>query len=351
MSNNKRLIGTVPGSIIFNGQRKVEHIAIHYTEYDGLSASFEELDNQTIQSFHTPKEELVQWYDIRGLHDTDLLHEFGQLFKLHPLILEDTADVHQRPKLEEYPEGIYLKIHALSFDRDNRIITKEDVSIFLGDGFVLSFQEKAEDLLSLVRTRIKDQRGRITNKKADYLFYALLDSIVDNYFMVVDALAQEIQKLETKINNNLSENIKEEILSLKKLFLQIRKSINPMREAVIKLTKYENHLITKSSSIFIRDIHDHLFQIIESIDTNRDLLSGLQDLYISEISLEMNKVMQVLTIITTIFVPLSFIVGLYGMNFEYIPELKYRLGYFVLWGVMLTISIGLLIFFKRKKWL
>ncbi|NNE27231.1 MAG: magnesium/cobalt transporter CorA, partial [Saprospiraceae bacterium] len=318
--NKKQLLGTIPGSIIFNGQRKVEHIAIHYTEYNASFSNFEELDNQTIQSFHTPKDDLVQWYDIRGLHDTDLLHEFGQLFNLHPLILEDTADVHQRPKLEEYPDGIYLKIHALSYNAEMKSISKEDVSIYLGRGFVLSFQEKSEDLLSLVRNRIRDKRGRITNKGADYLFYALLDSMVDNYFMLIDALALDIQKLETRISENPNDKIKEEILRLKKLFMSVRKSIHPMREAVIKLTKFENQLISEGSLIFIRDIHDHLYQIIESIDTNRDLLSGLQDLYISEISLEMNKVMQVLTIITTIFVPLSFIVGLYGMNFEYIPE-------------------------------
>ena len=351
MTQKKHNIGGVPGRIIFNGERKVDKISINYLEYNSQIINHEELDNQAIKTFHKPDPDLIQWYDIRGLHDTELIQAFGDVFKLHPLILEDIADVHQRPKLDDYNKIIFIKIHALNFDSTSNKIKKENVSLVLGEGFVLSFQENEDDLLTHVRTRIINSKGRIREKGADYLFYAFLDALVDHYFLTIDNLDHNIQELESNISSEPSDQIKKEILQIKKQFLRMRKSIYPLREALIQLSKSDNELIQDNTKLFIRDAYDHLFQIIDSIDTNRDLLSGLQDLYISEISLKMNKVMQVLTIITTIFVPLSFLVGMYGMNFANMPELKYKYAYFILLGFMAIICVCLLYFFRRKKWL
>lgn len=284
------------------------------------------------------------------MHDSNLIQLLGKTFELHPLILEDVVDIHQRPKFEEYENGIFIVIRALSFDRQAVKIKTEQIAIYFRKGLLLSFQETESDLFAAVRNRVHSGKGRIRRKGADYLSYALLDNIVDHYYIVLDEVENVVEGLEEELLTNPGHSIKEKIHSLRKELLVVRKSIAPLREAISRFSKSENDLIEESSVVFIRDLYDHTVQIMDMVETYRDMLNGLQDLYISEISFKMNQVMQVLTIITTIFVPLSFLCGLYGMNFDNMPELHFKYGYFILLGVMLLIALGSLIFFKRKKW-
>lgn len=341
--------GKPPGTIIFTGDKKTDKIHIHYLEYKGDIFNEEERDSSDLRGFHMPTDAYVQWYDFRGLHDTRIVQEIGDIFKIHPLVLEDIVDVHQRPKFDVYDKYCFLKFDGIDYV-DGQVI-KESIAVLMGNGYVISFQEDKKDTFYHVRDRIRTNAGRITDRGADYLAYALLDSVVDRYYEAIDAITDEVERLDEQITMDAQESIKKDIQNLKIEFLKIRKSISPLREAINQFAKSDYPIVEDKTRLFLRDVYDHTVQIMDHIETNRDILSGLQDLYISEISFKMNKVMQVLTIVTTIFVPLSFLVGLYGMNFEYIPELKYKYGYFVLVGLMIVLVVSLLALFKRRNWL
>ncbi len=345
----RKKAGAPPGSIIFTGSQKVEQVHVHYLQYNKQAISEAHWDKASTITFRSSEIEQIDWYDIRGLHDTQLIESLGSHFAIHNLILEDIVDINQRPKFEEYDNDIFIIIRALAWDKDGFIKT-EQVGIFFREGLVLSFQEDETDLFAAVRDRLLRARGRIREQKADYLGYALLDNIVDNYYVVLDELEVKIEQLEDAILTNPEQSVKAQIHLLKKELLTIRKSIAPLREAISRFTKSESPLIAERTKLFLRDLYDHTVQIMDTVETYRDLLNGVQDLYLSEISFKMNQVMQVLTVITSIFVPLSFLTGLYGMNFEYIPELQYRYGYFILLGVMGLIFWGLLHYFRKKKW-
>lgn len=351
MARTRKKTGLPPGSVIFTGNQKVEKIQIHYLKYNAAQFEEETLDNHSDIVFHESAEHIVDWYDVRGLHDTSLIEQIGAVFKLHPLVLEDVADTQQRPKYEEYPLGIFLVFRALSFDKNKKKVIGEQIALYFRKGLTLTFQEDHTDIFANVRKRIHLGKGKIRQRGSDYLAYALADSMVDNYFLVLDQVEEEIEQLEDSLLTAPDSSSKADIHHLKKEVIRIRKTIAPLREAISRFSKSDSELIETSTNIFLRDLYDHTIQIMDVVDSYRDMLNGLQDLYISEISFKMNQVMQVLTIITTIFVPLSFLAGLYGMNFEYIPELNHPYGYFILLGVMLLISVSLLLWFKNKKWL
>jgi magnesium transporter len=350
MVKRKKKAGLPPGTVVFTGNRKVEKVLMHYLKYDVENLEAKTLSNHSELAFYDASEEIIDWYDIRGLHDTELIEAIGEKYEVHPLILEDVVDIHQRPKYEEYPKGIFLIIDAIHFDTEKLTVTKEQVGIYFRKGLLLSFQESETDLFEAVRKRIQSGRGRIRQRGADYLAYALVDNIVDNYFSLSNEIEEEIDSIEEGILLTDSHETKERIHRLKRELMVIRKSIAPLREAISRFSKAESAFVQEHSTVYIRDLYDHTIQIMDIIENYRDMLNGLQDLYLSEISFRMNQVMQVLTIITTIFVPLSFLAGLYGMNFEYIPELKYRYSYFILLSVMFLILIGSLVYFRKKKW-
>ena len=264
--------------------------------------------------------------------------------------MEDVAHTFQRPKYEEYENGNFIIFRALSFDREALEVKTEQVAIYFRKGLVVSFQENAADLFEHVRKRVNSGKGKVRSRGADYLTYALIDSVADNYFSVLDEIEECVEQVENDILNNPGQQTKERIHLLKKELLIVRKSVAPLREAVNRFAKSDSELVEENSKMYIRDLYDHTIQITDLVESYRDVLNGLQDLYISEISLRMNQVMQVLTIITTIFVPLSFLAGLYGMNFENIPELHHPSGYFILLGVMGLIALGSLFYFKKKNW-
>lgn len=351
MAKIRKKVGLPPGSVIFTGSRKVEEVQIHFLKYNNDYVEDNRLNNHKEIVFHESEDHIIDWYDLRGLHDAQLIEQIGAAFKLHSLVLEDIADIQQRPKFEEYKEGIFLVFRALSFDKTTKKINSEQVALYFKKGLVLSFQEDHTDIFVTVRQRIHAGKGKIRLRGADYLAYALADNIVDNYFLVLDEVEEEIEHLEDNLLTAPKSSSKGDIHHLKKEVIRIRKSIAPLREAISRFSKSDSELIEDSTSVFVRDLYDHTIQIMDIVDSYRDMLNGLQDLYLSEISFKMNQVMQVLTIITTIFVPLSFLAGLYGMNFENMPELHYRYGYFVLIGVMFLIGSGLLFWFRKKRWL
>ena len=344
----RKKAGAPPGLMIYTGQQQTEEVRVHLTQYHG---NF--LDLQTAENgLPEPRSERATlWFDVRGLHDVDLVARLGQAHGMHPLALEDVVDVQQRPKFETFDGGLMFVIKAFAFDREKLQLSIEQVSIYLTEGTVITFQEDAGDLFKSVRKRLETSSGRIRSRGADYLAYALVDNVVDKYFTVIDQIEEELDRLEETIMRSPAPNTKSRIHDLRLSLLTLRKSISPMRELMNRFGDTESSLITDDTQLYVRDLRDHVIQITDLIETYRDVTNGLYDLYVSEISFRMNSVMQTLTIVSTIFIPLSFLVGVYGMNWENMPELRTRYGYFVLWGVMLTIITGMLYMFRSRKWI
>lgn len=347
----KRKTGHPPGTLIYTGEKTDIPVSITYVEYNGTNHSQDTYTDEKKLPIHQPKDELVQWYDIRGLHDINLIQKIADKFGVHTLAMEDIVDVHKRPTYVEYNNGHFISLKSFSYDKEKREVSPQTISLFFGKGFVLSFQEHEDDVFKVLRDRIEGSKGRIRQRGTDYLTYAIIDVIVDKYFNVLDRVEETLEVLDDTISNNVDAINKGELQDTKLNLIKIRKSVVPLREALNQFIRSESDLIDPRTEIFLRDVYDHSIQVVESTDTLRDILGGLQDLYLSEISLKMNKIMQFLTIVTAIFVPLSFLTGLYGMNFDVIPELKYKNGYFILWGGMIMITLLMFWWFKRKKWL
>jgi magnesium transporter len=342
--------GMPPGSVVFTGDRKMENTHVHFVRYNEASLEAKEYGRQIQPEFNIGIDGKVTWYDIRGVHDTELIEAIGKQFSIHPLVLEDIADTQQRPKFDEYENGVFIIAKALQFNPITIEIQTEQVAIFVSKSIVFSFQEDEEDLFAGVRDRVDTGRGKIRKRGADYLAYALLDNIVDQYFDVLDRVEEEIEKLEAEIIKSPRNDSKARNHNLKREMLTVRKAVQPLREAISKFAKSESPFVAETTEIFLRDLYDHTIQVMDMVETYRDVLTGLQDLYLSEISYKMNQIMQVLTVISTIFIPLSFLTGVYGMNFENMPELKTQNGYFILLGVMATIVISLLFYFRKNRW-
>lgn len=343
-------LGLPPGSVVFTGKRRMEEVQIQHLSFDK-----DELKSSLLAasefSFVQEKDHLIDWYDIRGMHDTELIESIGKAYRIHPLALESIPDIHQRPKFDEYERGILISCKALKFDVDTRKLETEHVALYFRHGLVFTFQETKSDLFLHLRQRITAAKGRVRQRGADYLAYALLDVLVDHYFITLEGVESCIEDLEERLLDDHTSIHKTEIHHLKRELLSMRKSVSPLREAVSRFSKSDNPLIQESTELYIRDLHDHTIQILDMVESFRDTLNGLQDLFLSEVSLKMNQVMQVLTLTATIFIPLTFLAGIYGMNFEYIPELKWEYGYFYFWGLMIIIGGGLWWFFKKKKWI
>ena len=339
--------GLPPGSLVFTGQQRIEvpDLSVYLYSPNSIHAS------KSLEDIQYPVKEGVLWIDIRGLHETKLLHELGGRFGIHPLALEDIVDIDQRPKYDSYDEGFLIILESFSFLQNELRLVKEQVSVFCGKDFVLSFQEDAKDCFESIRERIKNSHGRIRKYHSDYLAYTLVDNIVDRYFITLESIGDMIENLEDEISENPSFDTKNRIHTMKRVVLEFRKGITPLREAISLLMRFDSKFIAESTRPYLQDLYGNVLQSLEMTDTNRDILSGLQDLYLAEISYKMNKVIQTLTIVAAIFIPLTFIAGIYGMNFDNMPELHWKYGYFILLGFMAFVSVGLLLLFRRKKWL
>ncbi|UZO82408.1 magnesium/cobalt transporter CorA [Aquimarina sp. ERC-38] len=349
-SSLQQAVNHVPGTVIYTGNKEPNELYIEVFEYN--SKFYEEKELSTIEeAFHYSDTTPTTWININGLSHTDAIEKIGANYNLHPLILEDIAQTQQRPKMEEYEDYLFIVLKMLYFDEHQKLKI-EHVSLVLGNTFVISFQEASGDVFEPIRNRIRKAKGRIRAMGSDYLLYVLMDAIVDNYFQMIEYMGDKIEGLEDHLfQKDIREDITQEIQELKREILKIRKAVFPLREVINKVEKNEHPLIQEKTQIYLRDLYDHIIQVSENVEIYRDMIWGLMDMYMTTISNKMNEVMKVLTIIASIFIPLTFMAGIYGMNFEYIPELKYRYGYFVLWGVMIGTFIGLLYYFKRKKWL
>ncbi|MEW6258369.1 MAG: magnesium/cobalt transporter CorA [Thermodesulfobacteriota bacterium] len=342
--------GMPPGTMAFVGRQKVENARIDVLHYDETSVR-ELIDADVNQCSDVAKEPGVTWINVNGIHDTVLIEALGQRFGLHPLTLEDIVNTTQRPKVEEFTSYLYVVLKMIGFDDTESQLKIEHVSLILGDGFVISFLEDEGDVFDPVRGRIQSTKGRIRTMKSDYLAYALVDAVVDHYFVVVERIGDRIEEIDDRILTDPNPNDIHEIHQLKDQILNLRKAVWPLREEIGALEKIESTLIRPETRVYLRDIYDHTIQIIDMLETFRDIIGNMHDTYLSSISIRMNEIMKVLTIIATIFIPLTFIVGVYGMNFENLPELKWRYGYFMVWGMMIAVAGGLIVYFKRNRWI
>jgi magnesium transporter len=341
--------GLSPGTLVHVGERKVEKVRITVIDYDA-DKFYEKVVDSVEECYRFRDTSTVTWINIDGIHDADVIGKLGGHFGLHPLVLEDIMNTTQRPKMEDLGEAIYLVLKMVETAPDGCLST-EQMSLIFGPNYVLSFQELPGDIFDPVRERIRRGQGRIRKMGPDYLAYSLLDAIVDDYFVMMEGLGERVEALEDELIANPDRRTLRDIHDLKSKMLFLRKSIWPLRDAVGRLERAETPLIKETTDIYLRDVYDHLIQVIDNVETFREMLSGILDIYLSSVSNRMNEVMKVLTIIGTIFIPLTFIAGVYGMNFKFMPELEWRGGYFVVLGVMLAVGVSLLFWFKRKKWL
>jgi magnesium transporter len=293
----------------------------------------------------------MTWINIDGLHEVNFIEQIGQCFHIHPLTLESILNTTQRPKIEYFPNYIYIALKMISWDEKEQETTIEHISLILMQNMVLSFQEREGDVFNSVRERIRNRNGKIRQSSVDYLIYALLDTIVDQYFVILEKLGEKTELLEDVLINQPSPQNLQVIHQTKRNLIYLRNAVWPLREVINKLEKEETALIQEGTKLFLRDVYDHTIQVIETIEALRDMVSGLLDIYLSSVSNKMNEVMKVLTIIATIFIPLTFLAGIYGMNFHYMPELSWKWGYPITLLAMFLVGLGMYFFFKKKKWL
>ncbi|UCG66906.1 MAG: magnesium/cobalt transporter CorA [Deltaproteobacteria bacterium] len=342
--------GLAPGTLVHDGDKKVEKAKITIIDYDATQFQEKELD--TIEECFPFKDTpTVTWINIDGLHEVQIIEKIGKHFSIHPLVLEDILHSGQRPKMEDFEDHIFLVVKMFYYDEKNNEIKMEQVSLLLGSNFVISFQEREGDIFNPIRERIRNHKGRIRRMKADYLGYALLDTIVDNYFIILEKIGEDIENMEEELVTRPTPETLQTIHNLKRELIVLRKSIWPLREVVNSLERGESPLINEATGVYLRDVYDHTIQVIDTIETFRDMVSGMLDIYLSSISNKMNEVMKVLTIIATIFIPLTFVAGIYGMNFEFMPELKWHWGYFAALLVMVAVAVIMVFYFRRKRWL
>ena len=342
--------GLPPGTLVHVGERKAEKVKIRVMDYDAGACYERELEH--IEECYPFKETTsVTWVNIDGLHEPEIIEKIGQHFNLHPLVQEDVLHTNQRPKMEDHDDYVLVVMRMLYYDQETDTVKSEQVSIILGSRYVISFQELEGDVFNPLRERIRQGKGKIRKHGPDYLAYALIDMVIDHYFVLLEKVGERIELLESELTLNPRQDTIQAIHSLKQEIVFLRKSVWPLREVVNALSRSESVLISQELPIYMRDLYDHTIQVIDAVETYQDLLSGMLELYLSSMSNKMNEVMKVLTIFASIFIPLTFLAGIYGMNFEFMPELKWRWSYPVLLCCMCAAGVGMLAFFKRKKWL
>jgi len=342
--------GCIPGELVHVGEKNENKVKISVIDYDDNNFQEKKITNIE-EAFQFKDTQTVTWINIDGLHELEIIKKIGNNFQMHPLTLEDIVNTGQRPKYEDFDKYILVVLKMLMFDEVKKDMVSEQVSLILGSNFVISFQEREGDVFEFVRERIRNSKGRIRKMGTDYLAYSLLDAVVDNYFSVLERIGGKIEEIEEELVSNPKPQTLQAIHNLKRDTIFLRKSVWPLREVASSLGRGDSPLIKKGTGIFLRDIYDHTIQVIDNIEAFRDTLSSMLDIYLSSVSNRMNEIMKVLTIFAAIFIPLTFIAGIYGMNFEFMPELKWKWGYFTLLGFMGVVGFSLLLYFRRKKWI
>ena len=350
-------LNTPPGTLTYQGDSKSGKVKITVFDYDESHCTETELDS--VEKCFTYKDKpTVTWINVDGLSRIDVLEKLSDYYLLHHLVLEDILNVNQRPKAEDFGSYFYIVSKMISMDAGKDEINEEQVSILLGSNFVITFQEEKEgDVFEEIRQRIRKGQGRIRKMGADYLVYRLLDSIVDNYFVVLEKIGEKIETIEESLLVDPNADTIHTINHLKRNLIFLRKSVWPLREVIRTVTQTDSSLMHEQSLVYFRDIHDHAIQAVDTIEAFRDTVSSMLDVYLSSMNHRLNEVMKVLTIIATIFMPLTFITGLYGMNFNThvsiynMPELNWAYGYPMVLGIIFLVVLGMLYYFKKRKWI
>jgi len=356
VSRASKKLGLKPGSVVYVGKERTEDVHIDIIDY--TDSEYGEKRVSTVEECFLYKESsTLTWINVDGIHNEEIVEKLGQHYGMHPLVLEDVVNTGQRPKMEDAEDHIFIVMKMLYHDVKNGKLKAEQVSILFGKNWVITFQETGEDVFDTVRKRIKKTIPRVRLMTADYLAYALVDAVVDHYFIALERLSEEIEVLDDAVSDNPKPEHLNNIRDLKKQLIFMRKSVWPLREVVGGVERSDSKLIQESTGPYLRDLYEHTIQVIDTVETFRDMVSGLLDLYHTGIANRMNDIMKVLTIIATVFIPLGFLAGVYGMNFDTgasafnLPELGFRYGYPLFWAVVVVIAGCLLWFFRRKNWL
>ena len=341
--------GLSPGTLHLEGQPRIGPVRITVMDWD--AAHYVEKQCESIEECFPYRDTgTITWINIDGLANTEVIEKIGRHFSIHPLILEDILNTEQRPKMEDLDSYLYLNLKMLMLAGPEKEIRAEHVSMIIGPHHLISFQETVGDVFDPVRDRIR-RDGRIRKNGPDYLAYALIDDIVDNYFIVMEQIQERVEDLEEELVVHPLQQSLRKINQLKKEMIYLRKAVWPLRELITGLERTDSPLIQESTHIYLRDVYDHTIQVIDTLETLRDMVSGMLDIYLSGLSYKMNEIMKVLTLIATIFIPLTFVAGVYGMNFHYMPELTWEYGYITVWGVMIAIVIVMLSYFRKREWI
>lgn len=345
-----KTIGKAPGTGGYVGSKNRETTDIEIIDYS--KENFATLHTQEVEdAFKFKTTDQVTWINVNGLNMIDEIGKLGQYYGLHPLAMEDVLNTDHRPKVDEYDDYLFVVLKMLYFNKDGQFVI-EHISMVVGDTYVLTFQELDEDIFHFIRDRIAKPDSKIRSSKADYLAFAIIDTIVDNYFAVVEEFGDRIEEMEDQLFDQAPiDSSPKDIQELKKEILRIRRNVFPLREVISRLEKTEHRVIDDKTRDYFRDVYDHIIQINENIEIYRDMVWGLMDMYMTTVSNKMNNIMKVLTIIATIFIPLTFVVGVYGMNFDHMPELHYRYSYYIIWGIMISLFLAMLYFFRKRGWL
>jgi len=343
-------LGLPPGTLVYVGPKRQRKTKITVIDYDANHV--EEKEIQKIEDCFVYKEKKsITWINIDGIEQVEVIQKINDHFGIHPLVAEDIVNTDQRPKVENYGDYIFIAVKMLSLNAKDEKVIAEHISLIVGSNYVISFQESIGDIFNIIRERIRQGKGRVRRFGADYLAYCLLDTIVDHYFLVLENLGEMIEGLEQEILKVMEDDTPRLIHLLKRDVIFLRKQVWPLREVISSLQRTEATLITKDTTIFLGDVYDHTIQVMDTIESYRDILSGMHDVYLSSLSHHMNEVMKFLTIFTSVFIPLNFVVGIYGMNFKNMPELEWEWGYFSILGLMAIMGTSMLIYFKRKRWI
>jgi magnesium transporter len=349
VSKRSRKAGLPPGTLVHIGEQRTDTVRLTVFTYDEHGC--QERSVTKPEEITLAEKPTVTWVDVSGIHQVNIIESFGKQFQLHPLLLEDIVNTDQRPKLDDYGDYYYVVLKMLYIGADGRSVQVEQVSLILGANYVFSFQENGRDVFQPVKERLRAGKGRLRQSGTDYLLYGLVDAIVDQYFAVLETIGDQLESMQDACVANPRPALLQDIHAVKRELLILRRAVWPLREVVSTLERSDSAVLLGATKIYFRDVYDHVIQIIDTIETLREMSSGMLDIYLSSTSYRLNEVIKVLTIITTIFMPLTFIVGIYGMNFEHMPELKWEWGYPLVLGGMVGIGIAMLGFFKRKKWL
>lgn len=342
--------GHPSGTLVYAGEKKGAKVKITLIDYS--RTHFQEKEVENIEELrHYKDKPSTTWINVNGINRLDVIEKIGKHFNLHSLLLEDIVNTEQRPKIVDFRDYLFVVLKLLYYDERKHNIKVEQISLILGLNFVISFQETGEDIFSPIRERIRDEKTRAKFIGADYLAYALIDTVVDKYFTIMEKLEERMELLEKEVVENPTQKIVERIFNLKREIMLLQKSVWPLREVISMMEKISTPLIKKSTEVYFKDVHDHTIQVIDTAEIFRDILAGMLEVYLSNMSNRMNEIMKFLTVIATIFIPLTFITGIYGMNFRHMPELNWSFGYPLVLAIILTVGISMLLYFRGKKWI